>query len=437
MELKRNRFAYTVTEVFLMLALSVYLLFPGLHGYTAIEADKVLLFYLLFGGYLLVMAGYAAYMVLFRGRSAAQLWYDTTMAQRFVILYLVFTAVSSLLSAYSQWTFFGMSRYEGLLTIGLYCGCCLCVSRYAPTSGRLWRVFGVAMTLFCILCFLHMAGLDPLDQYPDGMTYADGNVLYAGIYLGTVGNAGLVAGLLCLAIPVFAVRAIASQERGDRLLFVVCALCLIVLIGIDIKAGLLGLAVGSIVSLPAVLPVSARVRKCLWLCLPVAAAIFAVCILLFAKEGVLYEAGQLLRGNWDDAFGSGRIYIWKQVLHRCKGNLLFGTGPDTMIAAQIPGFDFDYGGGTVMTVADTAHNEYLNVLYHQGVFSLIAYLGALISAYVCFLRTKTKSVTARALCIALTCYCVQAFFGISSCLTTAFFWLFLGIFVNETRRKIK
>ena len=45
----KTSYPHVVTEVFLCLAFSVFLLFPGLHGYQTIQDEKALAFYLLFG----------------------------------------------------------------------------------------------------------------------------------------------------------------------------------------------------------------------------------------------------------------------------------------------------------------------------------------------------------------------------------------------------
>ena len=115
--------------------------------------------------------------------------------------------------------------------------------------------------------------------------------------------------------------------------------------------------------------------------LTVALAMLAV--VYFADlGGMFHELHAILHGNAEGGFGSGRLHIWKSVLQRVPEHLLFGTGPDTMLYSDIEAFSRydEVLGGTIVARIDIAHNEYLNILYHQGILALASYLGALIAA---------------------------------------------------------
>ena len=96
--------------------------------------------------------------------------------------------------------------------------------------------------------------------------------------------------------------------------------------------------------------------------------------------GFLYEASQVLHGNLDDSFGSGRIYIWRNVLELVPERLLFGGGPETLALRMEAAFErYDPELGILIHSAiDVAHNEYLNVLVNQGLLALAAELIALV-----------------------------------------------------------
>ncbi|MBR3704257.1 MAG: hypothetical protein IKM11_02045, partial [Oscillospiraceae bacterium] len=82
---------------------------------------------------------------------------------------------------------------------------------------------------------------------------------------------------------------------------------------------------------------------------------------------------------------------------------------------------------------DLAHNEYLNILFHQGVFALLAYLAALFLAAVEWLRCSRRNGASAAVGSAVLCYCVQAFFGFSLCMVSPYFWIMLA-FLEITKK---
>ena len=141
----------------------------------------------------------------------------------------------------------------------------------------------------------------------------------------------------------------------------------------------------------------------------------------FDFGGMLHELHCILRGYAEDSFGSGRIYIWKSVLHRTRERLLFGFGPDTMQRAGIE------VGKTILAHVDVAHNEYLNILYHQGILALISYFSVLVIAAKKWILGSKDSLLVAALGAMLFCYSVQAFFSFSMMLIKPYFYLVLAL----------
>ena len=161
---------------------------------------------------------------------------------------------------------------------------------------------------------------------------------------------------------------------------------------------------------------------------------FAIIYLWFfgsGHTGMIYEASEILRGRWDDTFGSTRIYIWRNVLLGItRWGLLLGTGPDTLGFWNIelfPRYIPEFG---IMLVAqiDAAHNEYLQILATGGLLSLISYLGALVLVAVNWFRFPDNRLSAVAGAGVLF-YCIQAFFSISMFITAPFFWACLAVLI--------
>ena len=144
---------------------------------------------------------------------------------------------------------------------------------------------------------------------------------------------------------------------------------------------------------------------------------------------MLHEAHCLLRGQADPGFGSGRLHIWGEVLERIPKRLWLGAGPDTMLYGGLKPFQrYDSQmGRTIVAQIDAAHNEYLNILYHQGIFALGAYLSLLILLARRWIAQAPTSAGAAILGAGCLGYCIQAFFGISMCTAALFFWTALAL----------
>lgn len=254
--------------------------------------------------------------------------------------------------------------------------------------------------------------------------------------MGTIGNVDLVAAYFCLVIPLLWVALLRQQGWRRWLLLIPLAAALTVLLCMSVLAGLVGVFGGGILALSVVLPAEARTRRHLALTLLAAAGLALILLWTWdVGDGLLHEMHQLLHGRADGSFGSGRLYIWKEVLKRVPGQLGFGTGPDTMLLAQIEPFTrYDENlGALIVGQIDVAHNEYLNLLYHQGIFALVAYLAALIWLAGQWIRRSRTDAAVAMLGAAALCYGVQAFFGFSMCMTAPFFWLTLALLTSRCR----
>jgi O-antigen ligase len=346
------------------------------------------------------------------------------MTTLFILLYWLFSLISTLLSDYRLDALTGMGRHEGLITLTLYCLVFLIFSVYARPSRSLLYTFGAAMAVFCLLSFLQIAGGNPLGLFPKGTDYSGMNVDYSGQFIGTVGNAGLAAALLCIAVPVFAFSALKIKKY---VLFLPALLCLLLLILIDVKAGIVGVVAGMLLSLPVVFNFTKKTKAAVWLSLLGLFIIAALTLYFydFGGSGMLWEAHQILRGSISDSYGTSRIYIWRNVLALVPERPFFGGGPDTLVHYMAAVFTRETETGVISKSIDAAHNEYLNILVNQGLFALLFYLAALVTSLVKWLKNKEA---AAAVCgAAMLCYCIQAFFGISQSITAIYFWVLWGL----------
>ena len=298
-------------------------------------------------------------------------------------------------------------------------------------------VFGCAVTVFCVVSVIQFFGSGYL--YPDGMNYYDAYVEYSGAYIGTVGNVDYAAAFLTLCLPAFSLYVVKAEEKMRFLLLIPAVLAAVVMLKIWVLAGIVGILAAVVVIVPPLFKLKRRGNIVYFTSLVcIGAGVLTVLYAVPFKGGLLSELHSILHGNISETFGSGRIHIWSEVISKVPDNLFFGTGPDTMLYAEIEPFRrVDDVYGEIVALIDTAHNEYLNVLFHQGIFAAISFAGAAVMIVVKFIKNASKSKGVLILGAALIGYLACAVFGISNLITAPFFWLCLGFFDHITVKKEK
>lgn len=416
-----------LTDVFLVLLLTVFLFAFNSGGYLSLMQAKRPVFYALCGGYVvLCLLLYLEQLAVGARKPIGlrRLALRTTWTQRLVLGYWILTLLSAVFSDARSVTWIGGTRDEGAVTISIYCAVFLAASVFGrPKSWHLY-VLGGAVLLQSVLCALQLQGGNPLGLYPDGVSYFDAGAAYSGAYLGTVGNVDFLGTFLCLAAALLAAALLRLESRRRWLALIPLALACYVIFRMRVWSCIVGLTVGMFLVLPMELRVSERVRRRL------ALATFA-CVVLAGLAAVVLA---VLHGV-PRSLESGRLYIWREVLERVPQHIWFGAGPDTMSLANIPPFErFDATlGKTLVARIDAAHNEYLNVLYHQGVFALLCFVGAIGSALLGWWKRGRARPAAAVFGAGVVCYAIQAFFNISMFITAPFFWLVLGLLDGACR----
>lgn len=428
-----------VTAGYLGAMATVFLLFWGFEGYGNITTPKFWAFCILSGVYVAFMAALAAARVIFglTKKPWGECLRHASPAQWAAIAYAGITWASAICSPYWPDTLWGISRYEGAATITLYVAVFLLVSVYGrPGRWLLWALAG-AVTLFSALCLVQLSGFNPFGLYPQGYSYLDAGKAYAGAYLGTLGNVDLVAAFFSLVIPLLFYLLLRQKDLSRFLLLVPLGLSLWAAAWMGVSAGYLGIGAGCALAFPIAGATEKKHRAAAGALLG-GALVLGLALVFFwdAGGGMLHEAHQMLHGEFDGRFGSGRVHIWQEVLQKLPGHLLLGYGPDTMLRAGLTPFTrYDAAlGGTVVGHIDVAHNEYLNVLFHQGLMALAAYLAMLATLFYRWMHTAKTNTTAAALGAGTLGYCVQALFGFSMCITAPFFWLALALLESSCKR---
>ena len=454
--------AYSALLCLLFLPAAPYLL-PG-GGYLRITGFKFALYLCLTLPWLL-LASPAALGRLKRGRLHPLHWAVTG--------FLLWSLLSALLSPWPVTALLGGDRHEGFVTLLFYGLGCLCCSALYKPGKHPCLCPAIALGFLDLLCLMQLGGMDPLGLYPPGMGWRDANILYPGSYLGSVGNAGATGAVLCTISALLFLALL--RGGGPRWLLLIPLLPAAWVLGrMEVAAAALALATILLLSLlaavrsfqalgrwliaaplmltallPCLLPVlvlslpglitqflsrkqeverpAPLLRKLIAAVTLTGLALLPLFLRAYSGDLIpLREAGAILRGEIRDAFGSGRIYIWRQVLAAVPASPLLGSGPDTLGLLELHPYVWYSAetGKTVVSSIDAAHCEYLHTLVCQGIPAAIFHVFLALLSLLRFLRRGNR---ASGVCAgAALCYAIQACFGISTCAAAPLFWLLLG-----------
>ena len=422
-----------VTTAYIVLMAIFLLICPQ---YENLIAVKQTAFYVICGGFaglILLLCIESIIIGELKLKDILQKLKPNSLLQIFMLTYLAFSLISTVFSKYRE-AWIGATRHEGFLTIAIYVLCFYFVAKFFKAQKWMMYAFGIAVTVTGIISIIQFSGCTFL--YPEGYNYYDAYKEYSGAFTGTIGNVDFVAAFYSLCIPALCLYVIKASEKTKYLLLIPALLSVAVLLKIWVLLGIIGVMAATVLSLPFVFSLKKRGLVIYWSTL-FALALGGVLMLYFIPlGGVFGEIHNILRGNISESFGTGRIRIWSEVIRRAGENIWIGSGPDTMIYAKIePFYRLDEVHGDLYALIDTAHNEYLNILYHQGIFATASYIGAAAMVVINFFKNASKNKGTLIFGGAVIGYLVSAFFGISTSYVTSFFWLCLGIFEYYFNKK--
>lgn len=159
----------------------------------------------------------------------------------------------------------------------------------------------------------------------------------------------------------------------------------------------------------------------------ISCGVLGILVLFFVnfKSGFLYEIHELLHGNFDDDFGTYRIFLWKRTLTLIPQYPILGSGPDTFAIRFMAKYTNDIASIGPLTLNDTAANVYLTMIINIGIVGLIDYLAFLFFQ----LKNGIKKMNSYSsiLLITIVCYLIQDFFNLWLVIVTPIFWLLMAL----------
>lgn len=147
------------------------------------------------------------------------------------------------------------------------------------------------------------------------------------------------------------------------------------------------------------------------------------------KSGMLYEVHELLHGNFDDDFGTYRVFLWKRTVTLIPQFPILGSGPDTFAIRFMAKFTNDIASIGPLTLNDTAANIYLTMIINLGIVGLLNYL-----TFIFFQikrGLKNMNCYSSVLLIAIICYLIQSFFNLSVVIVSPIFWILMALHYNS------
>ena len=147
--------------------------------------------------------------------------------------------------------------------------------------------------------------------------------------------------------------------------------------------------------------------------------------LIKIPRGFLYEIHELLHGNFDDNFGTYRIFLWKRTIPLLSEFPLLGSGPDTFAIRFMARYTEDIASIGPLTINDTAANVYLTILINLGIIGFINYLSFIISQIIEGIKKINKY--SAIFLITIICYVIQDCFNLSLVIVTPIFWILMAL----------
>ncbi len=135
----------------------------------------------------------------------------------------------------------------------------------------------------------------------------------------------------------------------------------------------------------------------------------------------IYQVHDIINNGIQDSTGNYRILIWKESLKKFPKYYLTGIGIDN--------FGYLNNGEYFCSPKecfDKAHNEYLQILLTEGLFTLMAYLSFIAFVIIKYKKRNNKSSHNIGLFYGIIAYLIQAFINISVIQVAPIFYLYVG-----------
>ena len=338
-----------------------------------------------------------------------------------LLLITNFALISTIYAFIPKIALLGMPyRLEGLYAILNYLSIFYISSYLSKTNKRRIVNVIIALGLFqAVYGYLQLLKLSNIVIMPDS---------YHKIF-GTLGNPNFFASYILLSLLFSIGLYIEDKDIYNKILYFIISIILVsVLIFSNCMSCMVGLAISLLLLLPYTI-----IKKNI---LPYIILIVVSILLLFVYAKFnntrllrdIYKTGnevkEISTGNYDSNYGTHRLGVWRKTMDIVPNNIIHGVGIDN--------FFYAFNGKPLVNggyMFDKAHNEYLQILVTEGIFSLISYISLFI--YIIIKGLKKSFNNKIYYLLPVIGYLVQAFFSISVIEVAPIFYLSLGLLFDN------
>jgi len=148
---------------------------------------------------------------------------------------------------------------------------------------------------------------------------------------------------------------------------------------------------------------------------------------------IIWQAREMLNGRFEDHFGSGRVFVWRNALPVVADRPILGSGPGTFFQAMGEEFQ-EMSSQQFGATFDTAHNTYLQMAITLGIPALLAYLIFLAALFIPAAKAAFSRPILLAFSVAALSYLVQSLFQVDTPIDRPLLWTALGVMAGELWR---
>jgi putative inorganic carbon (HCO3(-)) transporter len=147
-------------------------------------------------------------------------------------------------------------------------------------------------------------------------------------------------------------------------------------------------------------------------------------------DNIIWQASEVMRGNFGDRFGSGRGWIWKNAADVLFDRPILGSGPDTFYYALGDARQLEAHAIFNLTY-DKAHNIFLQIAVCMGLPAALAYITFVFGLLVSSVKKAFERPLLLAFGAAALSYMIQSFFCVEVPITTPLVWVSFGVVARE------
>ena len=341
-----------------------------------------------------------------------------------ILLLTVLLFISALLAINKDAAFFGtLGRYEGWFAVTNYLYI-MYISSFIPKDKRKLIVYGIIIAGIYEAIFAYLQVLD--------ISFIPKHVNYGKIWAtGSITNPNFFGTFMLLGLSCSIGLFIDSNKKliNNILIFLSIIILMFGLLIGDTTSAMVGLIAVCMFLLFYVI----KTKKIKSFIIVVVVLVLETAVVSSLNMTGLVkdliktknEVVELSKGNYDKHYGTNRVEIWRLSLPLVPKYIIHGAGIDN--------FSYAFGDESLIinnSPVDKAHNEYLQILITEGIFTLISYLVLYSVTLFNGIKNSFKEKEVY-LVLPIVGYLIQAFFNISVIEVAPIFFIILGLNINR------